>query len=84
MECSVVHIQMIRSATRSDFRDAKLLHPGDLPLAADENGTRSNSVTNLSGVPVELPSYTRLLLTSTPLEGGLLPTDSTAWLRTQH
>jgi alpha-glucosidase len=42
------------------------------------------SVTNLSGVPVELPSYTRLLLTSTPLEGGLLPTDSTAWLRTQH
>jgi alpha-glucosidase len=42
------------------------------------------NVTNLSGVPVELPSYTRLLLTSTPLEGGLLPTDSTAWLRTQH
>jgi alpha-glucosidase len=42
------------------------------------------SVTNLSDVPVELPSYTRLLLTSTPLEGGLLPTDSTAWLRTQH
>jgi alpha-glucosidase len=42
------------------------------------------SVTNLSNVPVELPSYTRLLLTSTPLEGGLLPTDSTAWLRTQH
>jgi alpha-glucosidase len=42
------------------------------------------SVTNLSEVPVELPSYTRLLLTSTPLEGGLLPTDSTAWLRTQH
>jgi alpha-glucosidase len=42
------------------------------------------SVTNLSDVPVELPTYTRLLLTSTPLEGGLLPTDSTAWLRTQH
>jgi alpha-glucosidase len=42
------------------------------------------SVTNLSGAPVELPSYTRLLLASTPLEGGLLPTDSTAWLRTQH
>ncbi|HEX4442274.1 MAG TPA: glycoside hydrolase family 13 protein [Galbitalea sp.] len=42
------------------------------------------SVTNLSDAPVELPSYTRLLLTSEPLEGGLLPTDSTAWLRTQH
>jgi alpha-glucosidase len=42
------------------------------------------SVTNLSGAPVELPSYTRLLLASTPLEDGLLPSDSTAWLRTQH
>ena len=42
------------------------------------------SVTNLSGTAVELPSYTRLLLTSEPLAGGLLPTDSTAWLRTQH
>jgi alpha-glucosidase len=42
------------------------------------------SVTNLSGAPVVLPSYTRLLLASTPLEDGLLPSDSTAWLRTQH
>ena len=42
------------------------------------------SVTNLSGAPVELPSYTRLLLASTPLQDGLLPSDSTAWLRTQH
>ena len=42
------------------------------------------SVTNLSDAPVELPSYTRLLLASTPLESGLLPSDSTAWLRTQH
>ena len=42
------------------------------------------SVTNLSDAPVELPSYTRLLLTSEPLISGLLPTDSTAWLRTQH
>jgi len=42
------------------------------------------SVTNLSGAAVTLPSYTRLLLSSTPLSGGLLPPDSTAWLRTQH
>jgi alpha-glucosidase len=42
------------------------------------------SVTNLSDGPIELPSYTRLLLSSTPLAGGLLPQDSTAWLRTQH
>jgi alpha-glucosidase len=42
------------------------------------------SVTNVSALPVDLPAYTRLLLTSTPLAGGLLPSDSTAWLRTQH
>jgi alpha-glucosidase len=42
------------------------------------------SVTNLSAEPVALPTYTRLLLSSTPLENGLLPPDSTAWLRTQH
>jgi alpha-glucosidase len=42
------------------------------------------SVTNLSGAAVTLPRYTRLLLSSTPLSGGLLPPDSTAWLRTQH
>ncbi len=42
------------------------------------------SVTNLSSAPVALPAYTRLLLASTPLESGLLPQDSTAWLWTQH
>jgi alpha-glucosidase len=42
------------------------------------------SVTNLSDETIELPSYTRLLLTSEPLIGGKLPPDSTAWLRIQH
>jgi alpha-glucosidase len=42
------------------------------------------NVTNLSGEAVALPAYTRLLLSSAPLVGGLLPPDSTAWLRTQH
>ena len=42
------------------------------------------SVTNLSGEAVALPQYVRLLLTSSTLENGLLPPDSTAWLRTQH
>jgi alpha-glucosidase len=42
------------------------------------------SVTNLSNEPVPLPQYVRLLLTSSTLENGLLPPDSTAWLRTQH
>jgi alpha-glucosidase len=47
-------------------------------------GLGFQSVTNLSDVPVELPPHVRLLLSSTPLENGLLPSDSTAWLRTQH
>jgi alpha-glucosidase len=42
------------------------------------------SVTNLSDAPVELPPHVRLLLASSTLENGLLPSDSTAWLRTQH
>jgi alpha-glucosidase len=42
------------------------------------------SVTNLSNEAVVLPRYVRLLLSSSTLENGLLPPDSTAWLRTQH
>jgi alpha-glucosidase len=38
-------------------------------------------VANLSAVPVELPPHTSVLLTSGPLDGGLLPPDTTAWLR---
>ncbi|RLP80761.1 alpha-glucosidase [Mycetocola lacteus] len=43
------------------------------------------SVTNFSGEPFALPERAQLLLSSSPLEGGLLPADTTAWLRlTQH
>jgi alpha-glucosidase len=42
------------------------------------------SVTNLSAGPIALPEHQALLLSSSPLVGGLLPPDSTAWLRTQH
>ena len=42
------------------------------------------NVTNLSDQAVELPLHVRLLLTSSTLKNGLLPPDSTAWLRTQH
>jgi alpha-glucosidase len=43
-------------------------------------GERFASVTNLSDGPVDLPSPARVSLASTPLEGGLLPVDATAWL----
>ena len=39
------------------------------------------NVTNLGDHPVALPDHQSILLASTPLLGGLLPPDSTAWLR---
>jgi len=38
------------------------------------------NVTNLGGEPMALPDHDRILLSSTPLVGGMLPPDSTAWL----
>jgi alpha-glucosidase len=39
-------------------------------------------VVNLCSAPVELPEHTRVRLTSTPLQDGLLPSDAAAWLST--
>jgi alpha-glucosidase len=39
-------------------------------------------VANLSPAPVELPGHTAVLLASGPLTDGLLPPDTSAWLRT--
>ncbi|WP_271178935.1 glycoside hydrolase family 13 protein [Leifsonia poae] len=47
-------------------------------------GSRFLSVTNLSHQAVALPEHVAILLSSSPLDHGLLPPDSTAWLRTQH
>ncbi len=38
-------------------------------------------VTNLTPEPIELPPYDELLLASSPLDDGLLASDSTAWIR---
>jgi alpha-glucosidase len=47
-------------------------------------GDRFLSVTNLSHEAITLPEHIAILLSSSPLDHGLLPPDSTAWLRTQH
>jgi alpha-glucosidase len=39
-------------------------------------------VANLSAAPVPLPAHAGVLLASGPLDGGLLPPDTTVWLRT--
>jgi alpha-glucosidase len=44
-------------------------------------GSRFACLLNLSGAPVELPAYDRVLLRSGPLEDGLLPPDTAVWLR---
>jgi alpha-glucosidase len=50
-------------------------------VLAFERGFGFVSITNLSETAVDLPTYTKLLISSAPLEKGKLPTDSTAWLR---
>ncbi|TPG17389.1 glycoside hydrolase family 13 protein [Pedococcus bigeumensis] len=45
-----------------------------------DRGEALRCVANLSGGPVPVPAY-RVVLSSIPLEGGLLPPDATAWLR---
>ena len=39
-------------------------------------------VVNLGDEPAALPAHTDVLLASGPLEAGLLPRDTAAWLRT--
>jgi alpha-glucosidase len=41
-------------------------------------------VTNFSTHPIPLPAHTTVLLTSASVSGGVLPPDSTAWLKTQR
>jgi alpha-glucosidase len=67
-------------------------HPnlGDGPFAWLESGAdvlafrRGDgfaSITNFGRTPIELPGTDQIWLASAPLEGGLLPTDATVWLR---
>jgi alpha-glucosidase len=51
-------------------------------VLAFDRGTSVRCVTNLSARPVDLPPHTMVILSSGPLNGGLLPPDTSAWLRT--
>jgi alpha-glucosidase len=51
----------------------------DLP--AGDGQVTVRCVANLSAAPVELPASATVLLASGPLADGLLPPDTTAWLR---
>lgn len=77
---------LYRQALRIRKREHAL---GDGPMAWLESEshalvfTRGHdfvNFTNLGSSPIALPEHQSILLSSTPLEGGLLPSDSTVWL----
>jgi alpha-glucosidase len=86
--------ELDRSSTLWLYRDAIALRrrlpdlDGDalawLELGADvlafRRGEDTVSITNLGAVPVPLPAHHEVLLSSAPLDGGLLAPDCTAWL----
>jgi alpha-glucosidase len=81
---------LYREALRVRHSEAAL---GDGPLewleSADDvlafsRGDDFVSITNLSAESIELPPHDSIILSSLPLDGGKLPSDSTAWLRAQH
>ena len=54
--------------------------PSDPTALVFQRGDDLVNVTNLGSAPMALPDHDRILLSSTPLVGGMLPPDSTAWL----
>jgi alpha-glucosidase len=50
-------------------------------VLAFDRGSSVRCVTNLSRQPVELPAHAAVILASGPLDGGLLPPDTSVWLR---
>ena len=52
-----------------------------MPATAVAGTSAVRCVANLSPTPITLPPHATMLLTSGPLTDGLLPPDTTAWLR---
>ncbi|MDF3287909.1 glycoside hydrolase family 13 protein [Streptomyces silvisoli] len=55
--------------------------PGPGEVLAFQRGPDFTCLVNLSGEPVPLPDHTEVLLASSPLSDGMLPTDTAIWLR---
>lgn len=79
-------LSLYRAAIRIRRENADLrgeaidwLDLGDHAIAFTR-GAATVSVTNFGPEPIELPAHRRLILSSEPLVGALLPPDSTAWL----
>jgi alpha-glucosidase len=55
--------------------------PSPEGVLAFDRGTSVRCVTNLSPAPAELPPHAAVILASGPLADGLLPPDTSVWLR---
>ncbi|MFH8574666.1 glycoside hydrolase family 13 protein [Streptomyces zaomyceticus] len=55
--------------------------PAPEGVLAYRRGTDFTCIVNLSGAPVDLPAEHAVLLSSEPLDGLQLPTDTSVWLR---
>jgi alpha-glucosidase len=65
-----------------DLGDGPLYwRPSAPEVLAFTRGEKFTCLVNFGAEPVALPSHAELLIASTPLEGGRLPRDATAWLR---
>jgi alpha-glucosidase len=51
------------------------------PRGGTASGECVRCIANISGEPVPFPAHATVLLASGPLDAGLLPPDTTAWLR---
>ena len=57
--------------------------PSATGVLAFDRGASVRCVSNLSAASVGLPSHRAVILASDPLDGGMLPPDTTVWLRTE-
>jgi len=57
--------------------------PSAKEVLAFDRGGSVRCVSNLSAAAAGLPSHRAVILASDPLDGGMLPPDTTVWLRTE-
>ncbi|GAA5182801.1 glycoside hydrolase family 13 protein [Rugosimonospora acidiphila] len=79
---SLYRAALHRRRDEADLGDGPMAWlPAPDSVLAFARGDDFACVVNLSGAAVELPPHREVLLASGPLDGGLLPPDTAAWLR---
>lgn len=75
-------IRLRRALAEDAGEDFDWIEGLDPDILAFRRGDSFVCVVNTGDSPVALPAHDRVLLASSPLEGGLLPGDAAAWLGT--